>query len=292
MNRLLNDSGTIEYVHDIDQWKVTDAEGEVITRITKGSIGHLTLWATWKEHEWMITYNLNGGSNHQDNLDSFKNSEHEESQHITLNNPTKAHYEFASWHTDYSLSDDSKVPVEGLDGKQRNNYNLYAKWTPIEYNITYVLPEGATNIVYPSITTYSLESPTIDLEKAYWQIGGEFFQTKDWYNIENHNENPAYKVTVINPNPDTIGNITLYATSETRTYQVTFDTMLEPEEEGTPIFFSNPVEHGATVASPEEDPIRQGYTFAGWYKEPGHTNLWDFALDTVTSDITLYAKWT
>ncbi|MEE0951781.1 MAG: InlB B-repeat-containing protein [Paludibacteraceae bacterium] len=35
-----------------------------------------------------------------------------------------------------------------------------------------------------------------------------------------------------------------------------------------------------------------GYTFGGWYKEAGCTNAWDFANDVVTSNITLYAKWT
>ena len=35
-----------------------------------------------------------------------------------------------------------------------------------------------------------------------------------------------------------------------------------------------------------------GYTFGGWYKEAGCTNAWNFAIDVVTSDITLYAKWT
>jgi hypothetical protein len=29
----------------------------------------------------------------------------------------------------------------------------------------------------------------------------------------------------------------------------------------------------------------------GWYKEPGFTTLWNFAADTVNSDITLYAQW-
>lgn len=29
----------------------------------------------------------------------------------------------------------------------------------------------------------------------------------------------------------------------------------------------------------------------GWYKESGFTNRWNFTTDTVTSDLTLYAKW-
>jgi uncharacterized repeat protein (TIGR02543 family) len=38
-------------------------------------------------------------------------------------------------------------------------------------------------------------------------------------------------------------------------------------------------------------PTKSGYTFEGWYKEATLTNAWDFETDTVTEDITLYAKW-
>jgi uncharacterized repeat protein (TIGR02543 family) len=31
--------------------------------------------------------------------------------------------------------------------------------------------------------------------------------------------------------------------------------------------------------------------FGGWYKESANTNQWNFADDTVTANITLYAKW-
>ena len=51
------------------------------------------------------------------------------------------------------------------------------------------------------------------------------------------------------------------------------------------------VTEGKTVAEPAE-PKAEGYTFEGWYKEKECTNKWDFANDTVTEDITLYAKWT
>ena len=38
---------------------------------------------------------------------------------------------------------------------------------------------------------------------------------------------------------------------------------------------------------------RQGYTFAGWYKESELINPWDFATDKIPAEnITLYAKWT
>jgi uncharacterized repeat protein (TIGR02543 family) len=40
------------------------------------------------------------------------------------------------------------------------------------------------------------------------------------------------------------------------------------------------------------DPTRSGYTFAGWYKETTFATEWNFVTDVVTSDLTLYAKWT
>ena len=38
-------------------------------------------------------------------------------------------------------------------------------------------------------------------------------------------------------------------------------------------------------------PTRDGYTFAGWYKDIGYTVAWINGRDRVTKDITLYAKW-
>ena len=36
---------------------------------------------------------------------------------------------------------------------------------------------------------------------------------------------------------------------------------------------------------------KDGYGFGGWYKEAACTNQWDFDIDAVTKNITLYAKW-
>lgn len=39
-------------------------------------------------------------------------------------------------------------------------------------------------------------------------------------------------------------------------------------------------------------PVKSGYTFSGWYRDPELTIKWDFENDTVTDDVTLYPKWT
>ena len=42
---------------------------------------------------------------------------------------------------------------------------------------------------------------------------------------------------------------------------------------------------------PPPVPIRDGYAFVGWYRDSACTIAWNFAANTVTGDITLYAKW-
>jgi uncharacterized repeat protein (TIGR02543 family) len=48
---------------------------------------------------------------------------------------------------------------------------------------------------------------------------------------------------------------------------------------------------GGKATEPNPVPTKTGYSLEGWYKETALTNRWNFATDTVTADITLYAKW-
>lgn len=68
----------------------------------------------------------------------------------------------------------------------------------------------------------------------------------------------------------------------------------------TVIFNSN---GGSTVTSIEDlsynasitapiAPTKNGYTFVGWYKDEALNQAWDFSSEKVTTDTTLYAKWT
>ena len=59
--------------------------------------------------------------------------------------------------------------------------------------------------------------------------------------------------------------------------------------EGSKVDFQTTAANGS-VTKPA-DPTREGYTFAGWYTDAACTKTYDFAT-AVTSDLTLYAKWT
>ena len=71
---------------------------------------------------------------------------------------------------------------------------------------------------------------------------------------------------------------------KSQAHRVKFDT-----QGGSSINDQTPAS-GSAVAKPA-DPTREGYTFAGWYTDAACTKAYDFAT-AVTSDLTLYAKWT
>jgi len=80
-------------------------------------------------------------------------------------------------------------------------------------------------------------------------------------------------------------NITLYAKWDMNYYTVSFNA-----NDGNPAPNSQNIIHGGKVVMPLAM-TKTGYIFGGWYKEAACTNEWNFATDTVTSNITLYAQW-
>ena len=58
----------------------------------------------------------------------------------------------------------------------------------------------------------------------------------------------------------------------------------------TTLYIVTDLSAGDKLTKPE-DPVKDGYTFAGWHKDTACTQPWDFN-DGITGDMTLYAKWT
>ena len=91
-----------------------------------------------------------------------------------------------------------------------------------------------------------------------------------------HNDNPDY--AIINGENNTV----MLVMGE---YTVTFDANghgTAPSEQKT--------SYGGKITEPAA-PTAENYYFQGWFKESTCENIWDFASDIVTANITLYAKW-
>ncbi|MED5019582.1 S-layer homology domain-containing protein [Paenibacillus chibensis] len=85
--------------------------------------------------------------------------------------------------------------------------------------------------------------------------------------------------------PNTVNNTSSATATPLPTYTVTFDS-----QGGSSVSNISGVTSGSTITAPVA-PTLSGYTFVGWYKESSYTNTWNFSTDTVTGNVTLFAKW-
>lgn len=109
-----------------------------------------------------------------------------------------------------------------------------------------------------------------------------------WYWDNNTFIEPFTSESLLNRN--TFSDVTIYAKwdeIEDQTVEVSFDSM------GGESIDTQLIEKGDTVLEPEIS--RQGYRLDGWYTSlnNGQTfeEKWSFSTDTVSNDLTLYAKW-
>lgn len=79
-------------------------------------------------------------------------------------------------------------------------------------------------------------------------------------------------------------DITLYAGWSENSYEVSF------ESNGGSAVFTQTIAEGGKVVEPAP-PAKDGSIFGGWFKDDTFQNQWNFNVNTVDRDITLYAKW-
>ncbi|MDE6656941.1 MAG: InlB B-repeat-containing protein, partial [Anaeroplasmataceae bacterium] len=146
---------------------------------------------------------------------------------------------------------------------------LYGKWVSIEvgYTITYQTNGHGTAPAKLS-ETKKLPNPLPVLTETGYDFGG-WFTDKDFKTL-------AVAGTAIQ------ANTTLYAkwTKKPIYYTVTYSI-----EDTT--YNTISVLEGGKITRPEE-PIKEDYTFYGWYEDETYTTQWDFEKDAVLGHITLY----
>lgn len=228
--------------------------GTKVTGIEAGSIGDITIYAHWALEEYTITYH---------NADGITNTNATtytvETDTFEIFDISKNGYTFNGWYSDSTFNNKVTEIAKGTTG----NIDLYAKFTPIEYTIEYVLYggtyEGGSNpATYTIEDEISLVSPTLN---GYTFVG--FFTLAEG----------GERVTKIAEG--TTGNKTLYAR------YIAFDT-----NGGSAVEYDFSVS-GNKISKPTE-PEMEYYTFKGWYEDEALTEEFDFSIPTKT--LVLYAK--
>ncbi len=237
--------------------------GRTVTEVDPTWIDNITLVANWRAHTYSISYELDGGTNNSSNPTSYTI----ESSTITLKDATRNGYTFDGWYKTSTFSN----KVTTIDTGSHGDLVLYAKWTPVQYSITYNLDGGTNNSDNPSTYTiessFTLNSPT---KTGYTFVG--------WYD---NNDNQISQITT-----GTTGALTLTAkwSSNLNSLSVTS----EDTTKGTVAITSGSGysdESITVVATPIED-----YVFKGWYHEDAKvSDSASYTFTMPTSDYSLVA---
>ena len=169
-------------------------------------------------------------------------------------------YEFGGWYTDAACTQGNEVTV-GFDKLLMNSWNLYAKWNPKEYHVTYKVDGND----YGNTETYAFKSDVVVRPVP----------TKEGYTF--HGWTPADDVANIIKIDDK-GHFTMPAqpvlfngTFTINQYNVIYK--VDNEVVGTDVYDFN---HDVTI---RPVPTKEGYTFSGWkigtadaenFKMPAH----------------------
>jgi uncharacterized repeat protein (TIGR02543 family) len=272
---LANSGSLVKTGYTFNVWN-TAANGSGINQAALStfimSTANVTLYAQWTINSYTVTFNSQGGS-------AVNTQTVEHGGKVTEPiDPTKTGHTFGGWYKESGCTNAWDFDSDTVTA----DVTLFAKWTINTYTVTYD-GNGSTGGTVPvdSSSPYEYEATVTVLGNT-----GILVKTGYTFNVWNTAANgsgtsQAAGSTFIMGTAD----VTLFAKWTINTYTVTFNS------QGGSAVASQTVAHGGTVTKPT-DPTKADYGFAGWYKESGCTTAWDFVNDTVTADVTFFAKWT
>lgn len=206
--------------------------------------------------KYHITYELDGGVNHIDNLDEYIVDD----LPISLGIPSRDGYVFEGW---YLNGEKVTSIAEGTKG----DLHFVAKWELADYTIHYELDGG---INHPD----NKNGYTIDnLPLTLYQPTKKGYNFTGWYL---NNQLVEYLPE------NTLGEITLVATWELATYNLFYNL------DGGILESENPTTYTMNDEFILNNPTKNGYNFLGWYVN-------DVKIEKIekgtTGNLTLLAKW-
>ena len=111
----------------------TDKDGKCLAKWT--DLEDTTLTAKWEINTYSITYHLNGGTNDEENPETY-----DVEDDIILQDPERAGYSFAGWYLESTF--DTLVTLIS-DANYYRDLDLYAKWEANKYVLT-LEPNGGS----------------------------------------------------------------------------------------------------------------------------------------------------
>ena len=177
---------------------------------------------------------------------------------------SKEHYIFNGWY-----AGNTKI-TSGY--RLSSNLTLTAKWTPVNYSITYNLSGGTNNINNPRV--YTVEDEVV-FENP----------TKNGYEFDGWYTDSEFTNEITQIRTGSSGAITLYSKWTPINYTITYNLNGGTNNVNNPRVYT--VENEVTF----ENPTKAGCVFDGWYTDSEFTNEITKIPIGTTGDFYIYAKW-
>jgi uncharacterized repeat protein (TIGR02543 family) len=264
-------------------WATTIGGSAIDFAYTHGQTADFTLYALWAANVYTVTYVYNsatGGNSAAS--DTFTTG----GTAITLPTPTRTGYTFAGWHSDslFATSIGSAGASYSPTGSALS-LSAYAKWTAIDYTVTYsaatktggAVPVDSANYVYA--TNVLIKGNTGSLVRTGYTFLG-------WTSAA---DGSSTLLTSGSTFSTPAANMTFYAKWSANTYTVTYN---KNGASGSPATATDSYTTGGTAVTLTAvgTMVKAGFNFAGWSTTPTGSVI--TGTYTTAVDTTLYAIWT
>ena len=256
--------------YEFDGWY--DESNSPVTEISTTDTGNKTFYAKWTANTYTVFYHIINDDTGFNDANSSGRSYTYDDIPFDLPTPTKTGHTLDGWYTNANCTG---TKIKNLTAKESTSetINLYAKWVPAKYNVTFDTNGG--NFTGRSIIEEQYEYGTgMKTLPKVERVGYTF---DGWYDKSN-----GKLVTEISDNAT--GDIELYAKWTANEYEVTF----EPnggEISNTKITVIYDEKYGDLP-----EPSFTGHTFSGWFTG-GNVEIKADTYVTIANDHTLYAHY-
>lgn len=233
---------------------------------------NITFWAIWTPDTYTVTFNANGGSGAPES----QTKTHDVPLTLSSTQPTRTYFTFDGWNT-ASDGSGTNYSAGGLYNVNAS-VTLYAKWTSIDYTVTWNSNGGT-----PATSSTTQNAGVVHTPPVVTRTGYTFSR---WRNPETGgdpvfvNAGSTYTATA---------NITFWAQWIANTYTVSFNN-----NGGTGSPADQTKVHDVTLTLSSTQPTRTNFTFNGWNTSADGTGTSYSAGGSYTTNaaVTLYAQWT
>lgn len=240
-----------------------DSNKTILYDFDEAVFSNLHLYAKWETIKYTISFDTQGYGLQPENLIV------EGKLPALLPVLTQEGFKFDGWYLDASF-ENKVIPGSDVD----EDFTLYAKWTEIVYIVYFADTE--LNSIYVQYNAF-IPKPVDPVKEGYVFMG--WYKEQDCITPWDFASDKVTESTTLFPKWD----------KEQEPVSITY-TVNFSSNGGSFVTSISDIQAGTKLAKPA-DPVKEGYTFRGWYKDTNYNEKWNFDMDEVTESLTLYAKW-